>query len=232
MADNSWGYSGKPNEWGDRWFFRTNTRNFNIGNATITWKYKSAPFGQDGYAVESSDAVDLWLRYQTQYNLYTLQFDRTNGVVVVKRKVPATGWTGPSNLIANNGVYYTLYTDAEQPVYGAGQQAIAWAGRGLSNLAHDSSTVYNFQAKVTNKPGGTVQIQLWRDNVLVGSWLDNSNGTAANGATLSSHVSAGYYNSVPGWQASWGLPITNAGASGFRADNIKFWFDDFKVTSN
>ncbi|MFD0710531.1 discoidin domain-containing protein [Paenibacillus sp. GCM10027626] len=232
VADNGWGYSGKPNEWGDRWFFRTNTRNFDIGDATVTWKYRSAPFGQDGYTVESSDAVDLWLRYQTQYNLYVLQFDRTNNAVVAKRKVPAEGWSGPSNLVSNKGVYYSLVTDNEQPIWGAGQQAITWAGHGLPNLTHDSTTLYNFKAKVVNKPGGTVQIQLWRDNILIASWLDNNNGTAANGETLSTHISKGYYNSVPGWQSWWGQPITRAGASGFRADNIKFWIDDFVVTSD
>jgi len=232
VADNGWGYSGKPNEWGDRWFFRTNTRNFDIGDATINWKYRSAPYGQDGYAVESSDAVDLWLRYQTQYNLYVLQFDRTNNAVVAKRKVPATGWTGPSNLISNKGVYYSLVTDDEQPIWGAGKQAITWGGHSLPNLAHDSTTIYNFKAKETNKPGGTVQIQLWRDDILIASWLDNNDGTAANGETLGYHVSKGYYNSVPDWETWWGQPITRAGASGFRADNIKFWIDDFVVTAN
>ncbi|MGH7899424.1 MAG: hypothetical protein ACREQQ_15825 [Candidatus Binatia bacterium] len=41
----------------------------------------------------------------------------------------------------------------------------------------------------------------------------------------------GYYNGVPGWQAAWGLPITQPGASGFRADNVKFWIDDFVVAA-
>lgn len=230
LADNGWGFSGKPSDWADRWFFRPNTRNVNFGDVEIRWKYRSAPFGQDGFPVESSDAVDLWLRYRTQYNLYTLQYDRTNNVVVVKRKVPAEGWSGPSGLVSNRGVYYTLFTDSDQPIFGAGQQAISWAMySGEQPLAHDSTTVYNMAARVVNKPNGRVQIQFWRNGRLFGSWTDASDGTAADGVSLSAHLSAGYYNSVPGWNPAWGNPITAPGASGFRADNIKAWIDDFVV---
>lgn len=63
-------------------FFRANLRNFYIQDAVISFKYRSAPFGENGYAVESADAVSVWLRYQTQCNLYVFQIDRTNNGVV------------------------------------------------------------------------------------------------------------------------------------------------------
>ncbi len=243
-ADSGWGYTGTPQELGDRYFFRLNTRNFNVGDAAINWKYKSSAFGDGGYSVSGSDAVDLWVRYQTQYWLYTLQFDRTNNAIVVKKKIPAEGWTGPSNLIANRGVYYTLYTDKDQPIFGAGSQSISWDGiktllpaseqskPGFPRLAHNKTTSYDFKSTVKNLPGGEVQIQIYRAGVLIGSWRDTSAGlaTAADGKTLASHITAGYFKSVPGYNSTWNtLPITKAGATGFRADNIQAWFDDFQV---
>jgi len=240
----NWGYSGKPSEWGNRWFFRYNTRNFNIGDAAVSWQYKSAQVGEGGYPAEGSDAVDVWLRYQTQYNLYVLQFDRSNQAFIVKRKIPGEGWSGPSNLIANKGIYYSLPTDAQQPIFGAGAYQVSWNGvqsllpsgerskPGFPNLARDSKTIYDFKATVKNLDGGKVQIQLYRAGVLVYSATDDGkSGIAANGQTQGQHVTAGYFNSVPGWQTDWGKPITKAGASGFRSDNMQFWLNDFRVTS-
>jgi hypothetical protein len=239
---SGWGYSGRPIDWGNKYFYRFNTRDVAIGDATISWTYRSAPFGQDGYAVEGADAVDLWLRYQTQYNVYVLQFDRTNDCVQAKRKIPAQGWSGPSNLVANLGVYYTLPTDSEQPVFGAGQYCISAAG--IANilpaserskpkfpaLAHDGATSYDFRVRVQDV-GTYVQIKAWRAGVLIYSATDDGrSGIAANGETQGTHLDRAYFNSVPGWQASWGRPITAPGASGFRADNIKFWLRDFVVT--
>jgi hypothetical protein len=239
---SGWGYSGRPIDWGNKYFYRFNTRDFAIGDATVSWTYRSAPFGQDGYAVEGGDAVDVWLRYQTQYSVYVFQFDRTNDCVQAKRKIPATGWTGPSNLIANNGVYYTLPTDSSQPIFGAGAYCVAWNGvqnllpasertkPRFPNLAHDGVTPYDFKVRVQNV-GTSVEIQGWRAGVLVYSATDDGrSGIAANGETQGMHMDRGYYDTVPGWQPSWGKPITAPGASGFRADNIKFWLKDFLVT--
>jgi hypothetical protein len=242
FRQSGWGYSGRPIDWNSKYFYRFNTRNFGIGDATISWTYRSAPFGQDGYAVEGADAVDVWLRYQTQYSVYVFQFDRTNDCVQAKRKIPATGWTGPSNLIANNGVYYTLPTDSAQPIFGAGVWCVAWNGvqsllpaseRTKPNfpaLAHDGVTPYDFKVRVQNV-GTNVQIQAYRAGVLIYSATDDGrSGISASGETQGTHMDRGYYNTVPGWQASWGKPIIAAGASGFRGDNIKFWLKDFTVT--
>ena len=102
-----------PNAWSDRFFFRLNTQD-TARDQVVSFNYKSAPFGQDGFPVEGGDAADIWLRYQTQYWLYVVQFDRVNNCIVAKRKVPTNDngqWGGSSSLISNKGVYYTLLTD-------------------------------------------------------------------------------------------------------------------------
>ena len=238
----NWEYSEKPSDWINKYFFCFNTLTRSIGDAAVQWQYKSAAYGQDGYPVERSDAVDVWLRYQTQYNLYVFQFDRTDTCFQTKRKISAQGWTGPANDVANSGVYYTLTTDVSQPVFGAGQHCITWQGvqnllpaaekakPRFPGLAHNSSTIYDFKTTVKNLPDGSVQIQAYRARVLVYSATDNDkNGIAADGRTQGDHIAAGYYNSVTGWRTSWVLPITASGATGFRADNIKFWLNDFSV---
>jgi hypothetical protein len=238
-----WGYSGRPADWKDRYFFRMNTRSFAIGDAAVAWRYRSAEFGEEGYPSEGPDAVDVWLRYQTQYNLYAFQFDRTDDGFQVKRKIPAIGWSGPANLVVNKGVYYTLPTDGEQPVVGAGKTLVLWKDVSdvlpaserekpdFPNLAHDDVTPYDFKVTVKNVEGGKVRIQGFRSGALVYSATDDGrSGIAANGETQGMHLDRGYYRSVLGWQDSWGAPIARPGATGFRSDDLKIWIDDFAVT--
>ena len=237
-----WGYSGRPADWKDRYFFRMNTRNFNIQDAAISWRYRSARPGEHGFPAEGSDAVDVWLRYQTQYDLYVFQFDRVDNGFQAKRKLPAQGWTGPPELIANKGVYYTLPTDESQPIFGAGQRLVTWNGvkgllpaserqkSGFPNLAHDSTTTYDFKVTVENV-GDKVRIRAYRAGVLIYSATDDGrSGVAANGDTQGKHLDLGYYSTVPGWRPSSGAPIRHAGATGFRSDDIEFWIRDFAVT--
>jgi len=242
LRRSGWGYSGRPADWKDRYFFRMNTRNFNVQDAAISWRYRSSRPGEHGYPSESSDAVDVWLRYQTQYNLYVFQFDRADNGFQAKRKLPAQGWTGPPELIANKGVYYTLPTDDGQPIFGAGQHLVTWNGvkgllapsekakPGFPNLAHDGTTTYDFKVTVENV-GDKVRIRAYRGGTLVYSATDDGRSAiAANGETQGQHLDWGYYETVPGWRPSWGAPITRAGASGFRSDDIEFWIRDFVVT--
>ena len=237
-----WGYSGTPNEWKDRYFFRMNTRNFAIGDAAVSWRYRSAEFGADGWPPEGADAVDVWVRYQTQYNLYAFQFDRTDNSIQVKRKVPAEGWKGPPDLVANKGVYYTLTTDASQPALGAGKLHVGWKDvehllpeserrkPAFPNLAHDAKTPYEFRVTVRNLDNGTVQIRGYRAGVLVYSATDDGrSGVAANGETQGQQLDRGLFESVTGWQPDWARPITRAGACGFRADDIQFWITDVVI---
>lgn len=251
-----WGYSGRPIDWPDKYFSRINTRNSSVADQTVSFKYKSADFGVGGYTEEGGDATDVWLRYQTQYWLYIIQFDRTNNGIVAKRKVPTNSngqWLGPSNNISNKGCYYTLKTDSQQPVHGAGNLFISWSGLtsvlnatsdfgkpSYPNLAHDGTssggTTYDFKCTITTYDGGGlfnyVRLQLFRAGVLVGSWTDaNDCISPSGGRTFQEDWDNGYFNAVTGYQAAWGFPIYTAGKSGLRADNIQYWIDDFTLES-
>jgi hypothetical protein len=83
---------------------------------------------------------------------------------------------------------------------------------------------------VTNLPSNHVQIQAYRAGALIYSATDDGrSGIAANGETQGMHLERNYYEGVLGWQPSWGRPITRAGASGFRADNIKVWISNLVI---
>lgn len=235
VATNEWLHFGTPRQVGKPEYVRFNSRRFDFGNVDIFWKYRSGPYGgPDGYPTnDASYAVDLWVRYQTQYNLYVIQFDRMDSRIYVKRKVPAAGWGGPNDYLANEGVYYYIPMDSERPP-GAAEYFSTWERLGLTNLLHDTNTVYDFQARVVNKTTNSVQIKLWRNGRLVGSWTDANNGLEPEGSqtrTFADHLALGYYNSMTNWQEEWGHPITLPGATGFRADDIKVWIDDFRVST-
>jgi hypothetical protein len=98
-VDNAWMHFGRPNQNTNPEYVRCVTRHAGLGDVEMSWKYRSAPFGVDGHAVEAWHATDVWIRYQTQYDLYIVQFDRVNDRVVAKRKVPALGWSGPPGAV-------------------------------------------------------------------------------------------------------------------------------------
>lgn len=249
-----WGWSGRPIDWVDKYFFRLNTRaEFNCADQIMEFDYKSSDFGVGGYAVEGGDAVDVWHRYQTQYWLYVVQFDRTNNGFVCKRKVPSNSngqFGGPSNNISNKGVYYTLKTDSQQPIFGAGLLFVSWNGVASllaadagkpnhPNLAHDGSatggTIYHFKTTITTYDGGGafdyVRIQLFRAGALVGSWTDANDCISPSGSrTFQSDWNNGYFNNVTGFDADWGFPIYGSGKSGWRSDNQQCWFDNIQFT--
>ena len=229
FQSNGWGYTGRPSDYGSPAFFRAYTHFNDIADAEFTWQYRSAAFGDGVYPTNGGDAVDLWLRYQTQYNLYALQFDRNDGRIYVKRKIPYNPGT------SNHGNYYEIPLDATSPGYRPGKRYTAWNELGLAPLLHDSYTVYTFRATAISVANG-VQFRLWRDGVLVFSAIDDGASgirypTSTTTATQQQDLASGLYNdsSVPGWQPEWGRPIRTAGSTGFRADNVQAWFDNFTV---
>jgi hypothetical protein len=229
FQSDGWGYTGRPADVGKAEFFRAYTFFNDIADAEFTWQYRSGNFGDGGYSTSDGDAVDLWLRYQTQYNLYALQFDRNDRRIYVKRKIPYY----PSS--SNHGNYYEIPLDPTSPAYMPGKRYTTWKELGLAPLAHDTTTVYDFRATATNVANG-VQFRLWRDGILVFSAIDDgATGirypTSTTTATQQQDLASGLYNdnSVPGWQPEWGHAIRAAGATGFRADNVQAWFDNFIV---
>jgi hypothetical protein len=213
---------------------RFNSRRFDHGDAVFSWLYRSAAFGgDDGYPIHGPEAVDLWMRYQTQYNLYVIQFDRaSDDRIYAKRKVPALGWRGNVAYLSNKGVYYTLLTDSWSP-NGAGQPYNTWSNLGMPSVAHDTNTVYSFKASAVTLSNGNVQLRLWRDSRLVASWTDDNNGLEPGPGkrTFAEDLEDDLYDPVSGWQEEWGHPIARPGATGFRADNIKIWIDNFEVST-
>lgn len=239
-ADHGWGWSNLPTFVGTSNHFRATTRSFDVKHQMVTWTYKSAAYGVGGYSVAGTEAIDVWLRYITQFNLYALQFDRTDGRIYLKRKVPAdaAGFTGPGGWIANSGVYYIIPTDNQQPVFGAASPYATWTGQSLSPPQHNATATTGAQYEMAATidtigwAGGLplVQVQLWRDGILVASWLDQNTGIPpTGGTTLAADITSGYYTGVTGYQSTWYTPIDSHGGSGFRADNIQVWVKDFKL---
>jgi hypothetical protein len=240
-ADHGWGWSNLPTFVGTTNHFRCTTRSFDVKHQMVTWTYKSAAYGVGGYSVTGTEAIDVWLRYITQFNLYALQFDRTDGRIYLKRKVPADASYvtagGAGGLIANNGIYYIVKTDNQQPVFGVDSPYATWVGQSLSPPQHNATSTTGAQYEMAATidtigwSGGLplVQVQLWRDGILVASWTDSNLGIDANSATLAAAVTAGYFTGTAGYQPTWYTPIDSHGGSGWRADNIQVWVKDFKL---
>lgn len=237
---------------GNMWGFLPNTDLFRLNtqdtteDSVVTFRYKAAA---------AQNATDVWLRYQTQYWLYIVQFDRSDNCLVAKRKVPtntaaAGQWggigAGHSAEIANAGVYYTLHLDGDTPAHGGGPcnvDGLTWTQLSTTTNAHDGTlnggTAYNFKATITTIPAATcgtafdcAQLQLYRGGELVASWTDNNDGENFNGTrTVQQDCDAGWYTGVTGYQAAWCQPITAAGKSGIRNDDVvNVWIDDWSMT--
>lgn len=250
-------FIAKTNSGGQKWGYLPTTDLFRLNtqatakDAVITWTYKSTT---------AQTAVDVWLRYQTQYWLYALQFDRSDNCLVAKRKLPtntsASGeWggvaTGHGAEIANKGVYYVLRIDADTPAHVGGacnQDGVTWTQVGGTNLAHDGTldggTSYDFKATITtipaanakcNKSFDCTQLQIFRGGVLYASWTDKNDGLNFNATrTLQQDCDAGWYTTVTGYTSDWCKPIYTTGKSGFRNDENtqEVWIDNFTMTDN
>jgi hypothetical protein len=91
------------------------------------------------------DGVHVFLRYQTEYNLYYASVNRRDNHVVIKKKIPG----GPSN----GGTYYNIGSEGRYDVpYGAWQAV---------------------RATVRNRPDGSVLIELYADGKRVVSATDD-----------------------------------------------------------
>jgi hypothetical protein len=91
------------------------------------------------------DGLHIFLRYQSEYNLYYASINRRDNTVVIKKKIPG----GPSN----DGTYYELVSYKPHTVpYGAWQ---------------------HIKATVKNNADGSVTINLYADGTLVTTATDN-----------------------------------------------------------
>jgi hypothetical protein len=98
------------------------------------------------------DGIHLWLRYQSEYELYAVSFNRRDGHIVIKKKC-----AGGSE---NGGTYYEL-------------------GRGeLSGFPIPFGQVQHISATARNLPGGAVELTLARDGATLLSAVDEGVGCA------------------------------------------------------
>jgi hypothetical protein len=99
----------------------------------------------------ANDGVHIWLRYQSQYNLYAASVARRDGKVVIKKKCPA----GPSN----DGTYYTLGKE----IAGSPIKLLSWSA---------------VSASVRTNPSGTVTIALSAGGKVLLTAVDTGTGCA------------------------------------------------------
>ena len=81
--------------------FRLNTTEHDFGNVTVSLDL----LNYVAHVLDTTPAVDwdgvhVWLRYQSEYNLYYASFNRRDGHIVIKKKCPGGD--------ENGGTYYEL----------------------------------------------------------------------------------------------------------------------------
>lgn len=182
FARNEMGWTGVPDDVDpdptssngtDSAIFRAVTRRNDFTSVAVSFRIRHI-----GFVTTRSTPAVAWdgehvlLRHASEYSLYYASFDRRDGTTAIKKKVA----DGPSNA----GTYYTL--DSRTAPMNPG----VW---------HD------VRASIVDRADGSVLIQLWVDNILVGSAVDNGIGG----------------------------PVIRAGQTGIRGDNAEFEFDDFRV---
>jgi hypothetical protein len=136
----------------DSAIFRLNTKDYSYGDVNVGFKLNLNRLGSTTKTPAVNwDGVHIWLRYQSQYNLYYASVARRDGHVVIKKKCPG----GPSN----DGTYYEL----SKEISGHPMPLNSW-----NDVA----------ATVRNNPTGTVTVTLYRSGTPVVSATDSGVGCA------------------------------------------------------
>lgn len=126
--------------------FRLVTKQSNFGDVSVNFDLLNQGLNSSpSTPAVSWDGVHIFLRYQSEYNLYYTSINRRDNTVIIKKKIPG----GPSN----NGTYYELsrYTAHAVPY----------------------NTWQNVTATVKNNADGSVTISLYADGKLLVSTIDN-----------------------------------------------------------
>jgi hypothetical protein len=114
--------------------FRLHTVQSDFGDVTVSLRLSVAELSSTrrtpavGY-----DGVHIWLRYQSQHNLYAVSVARRDGKVVIKKKCPGGS--------SNDGTYHSL----SKEITGAPITLLSWSA---------------MSASVRNNPSGTVTVEL------------------------------------------------------------------------
>lgn len=187
FVKNRVGWSGvpdgcKPDRYSktcnDSAVFRMNTRRADFGNVNVSVRLLNRSLTTTSRTpAKDTDGIHIWLRHVSEIQLYAVSVNRRDSTMVIKKKCPG----GPSN----DGTYYTL-------------------GRALPSLPIVYNVWQRYSASVQNKPDGSVEISLSRDQVALTTVTDRGVGCPA---------------------------ITQSAAVGLRADNDNFSISNFTVTS-
>jgi hypothetical protein len=125
--------------------FRLTTRDRSFQNVEVSFSLRIDAFVTTPRTPEEAwDGVHVFLRYQSQYQLYIVSVDRRDGTVAIKKKQPG----GPSN----GGTYFTL-ASGTAPVVAGEWQPVA--------------------AAVETLPDGSVRISLYRGQELLLQAIDD-----------------------------------------------------------
>lgn len=133
--------------------FRLNTTEHDFGNVTVSLDLlNTALTSSSRTPTVDWDGVHVWLRYQSEYNLYYASFNRRDGHIVIKKKCP-----GGSE---NDGTYYEL---------GQGE---------VSGYPIPFGSWQHLAASVQNTSGGDVTITMYRNGTKLLSATDTGVGCA------------------------------------------------------
>jgi hypothetical protein len=155
FSDGSSGWTGIPNSGtpnalstnvNNSTIFRLVTKQSDFGDVSVSFDLLNQGLSSTSATPAADwDGLHIFLRYQSEYNLYYASINRRDNTVVIKKKVPG----GPSN----GGTYYALNSYSSHPVPYKSWQKI--------------------RATVKNNADGSVTIKLYADDVLVSSATDN-----------------------------------------------------------
>jgi hypothetical protein len=182
FAQNGAGYSGainagkvdadsSPNT--NSAVFRLNTKRKDFGNVRVGMKLNVAELGSTSSTPKVAwDGIHIWLRYQSQYNLYYASVARRDGHIVIKKKCP--GGT------SNNGTYYALSGEKSGYAIPMGQTMdVAATVRNNLNGSVTITLLRNGKALMTATDTGVGCAPI-RNNGAVGIRGDNARFTFTN----------------------------------------------------
>jgi hypothetical protein len=136
----------------DSAIFRMNTKRADFGDVTVSMRLLVNRLTSTRSTPRVAwDGVHIFLRYQSQYNLYYASVARRDGTVVIKKKCVG----GPDN----GGTYYELT-------------------RYVPGHAIPLGSWHPVAASVHNDTGGSVTVKLYRDGTLLAAGVDRGVGCA------------------------------------------------------
>ncbi|GAC1538122.1 MAG: hypothetical protein NVS2B17_11700 [Candidatus Velthaea sp.] len=110
--------------------FRCRTKKADFGDVSVEFNLRDVKlYDRTGVGPHSYDGVHVWVRYQSEYELYAVTVNRRDGLVVIKKKTPGGA--------SNGGSYFTLAQAQYRVPFGATQHVRVVA----RNLANGSVTI-------------------------------------------------------------------------------------------